>query len=63
MTITKINLSEKMLETLLMALGTALYFEREYPEPGEAELAAQQQKITEMKEAHAMLTELQTVHS
>jgi len=46
-----------------MALGTALYFEREYPEPGEAELEAQQQKITDMKEAHAMLTELQTVHS
>jgi hypothetical protein len=62
-TSTTINLSDKMIETLLMALDTALYFEREYPEFGEAELEVQRQKIADMEEAQRMLTELQTVRS
>jgi hypothetical protein len=57
-----INVSDKTIETLLMALDTALYFEQEYPESGEKELVeGQQRKIADMKEAQEALTELRRV--
>ena len=48
---TRVTISPKLMQTLLFALATSLYFEDGYPEQGREEHEEQQERIKDQKAA------------